>query len=71
MNTDLREHLDEEISDRLLFRARAIHDGSCKDYAEYKERCGYFKALEEVLSIIEDWAKKTNHQNVTYSNQER
>jgi len=54
--------LDLRFQKSLLFRihergedeAELIASGSCPDYAEYRDRCAYLRALQDVKTWCED-----------------
>lgn len=49
--------LDERISDSLSAAQDSLTSGSAKDFAEYREACGYIRGLETALREVRDLAR--------------
>lgn len=58
MNEQLLSYLSAEIQDRIVSSEKFLSDGACKDYAHYRETCGFVRGLATARSMINDLAKR-------------
>lgn len=49
--------LNERISESLTAAQDAMCGGSARDFAEYREACGYIRGLETALREVRDLAR--------------
>lgn len=51
-------HVRGELERRIQTLSQGIIDGGCKDFAEYRYRCGVIQGLNEALREIKDTERK-------------
>lgn len=54
-------HLLKEIAKERVSREAACSGGNLKDFAEYKNLCGFIQGLSLSESIIKDLVQKLEH----------
>jgi hypothetical protein len=52
-----RQRLERKIDDAIGQKRLALSSGSCKSMEEYKEHCGYIRALEQVHKMMDETAQ--------------
>ena len=58
MATTAFDVITKEIEERREVIARALIDGTARDYAEYKSMCGEIRGLSQAHSYITDLVRK-------------
>lgn len=57
---ELAASLEAWIDAKAEARAGAVLDGSCKSFEQYRERCGYIAALNDIKTVIQEWQRQHN-----------
>lgn len=52
-----RQRLEKRLEDTIGDRRLKLSAGTCKSYEEYKEACGYIRALQDVSKMMEETAQ--------------
>lgn len=52
--TRITNILVSQITERKKVITESIGDGACSDYPHYRDQCGYLRALNDVVAIIDE-----------------
>lgn len=52
-----REKVEEALDEKILELQASLAGGACKSLEDYKDKCGYIRALREMPNILNEVAQ--------------